>query len=293
MKILLAIDSSGASQYVISEAACRPWPSGTVLCIQTVIDMWNWIGPPELAEEAKRQAKSLVAAVACELRQSGYEVLSEIDTNLAKRAIPEYAWEWEADLIMVGFHRSNAVSRFLLGSVAHAVLRAAPCSVEIVRPSPKGKPASSRGMRIMVGTDGSDCSQKALCAVATRPWPPETVVKVISVRQPVFPESGIQDLTDDILEDERRRADDALTSARQTLRSAKLKLCDSSGTLFGEPRTVLLDEAKSWGADLIVVGSHGRHGFDRVLLGSVSEAVAMHAHCSVEVIRDSANAGAS
>jgi nucleotide-binding universal stress UspA family protein len=293
MRVLLAIDSSGASQYVIAEAACRPWPSGTVLCIQTVIDMWDWIGAPELAEEAKRQAKLLVAAAAYELRQCGYEVLSQIDTNLAKRAIPEYAWKWGADLIMVGFHRSNAVSRFLLGSVAHAVLRAAPCSVEIVRPSPRGLPSSSRGMKIVVGTDGSNCSQKAVCAIATRPWPPETMVKVISVRQPVFPESGIQDLTDDILEDERRRAEDAFASARRTLSSAKLKLCDSSGILFGEPRTVLLDEAKSWGADLIVVGSHGRHGFDRVLLGSVSEAVAMHAHCSVEVIRDSANAGAS
>jgi nucleotide-binding universal stress UspA family protein len=43
--------------------------------------------------------------------------------------------------------------------------------------------------------------------------------------------------------------------------------------------------ADLWGADLIVVGSHGRRGVDRYLMGSVSEAVALHAHCSVEVVR--------
>lgn len=48
---------------------------------------------------------------------------------------------------------------------------------------------------------------------------------------------------------------------------------------------MILDEATHWGADLIVVGSHGRRGVDRFLLGSVSEAVALHAACSVEVIR--------
>jgi nucleotide-binding universal stress UspA family protein len=55
--------------------------------------------------------------------------------------------------------------------------------------------------------------------------------------------------------------------------------------LLGGPRSVIIDEADKWGADLIVVGSHGHRGFERFLLGSVSEGVARHAHCSVEVIR--------
>jgi nucleotide-binding universal stress UspA family protein len=53
----------------------------------------------------------------------------------------------------------------------------------------------------------------------------------------------------------------------------------------GHPKQVLLDEAEKWGADLIVVGSHGRRGLDRFLLGSVSQAVALHARCSVEIVR--------
>jgi nucleotide-binding universal stress UspA family protein len=54
---------------------------------------------------------------------------------------------------------------------------------------------------------------------------------------------------------------------------------------LGEPCGVILDTAKKWGADLIVLGSHGRRGLDRFLLGSVSEAVAIHAACSVQVVR--------
>jgi nucleotide-binding universal stress UspA family protein len=46
-----------------------------------------------------------------------------------------------------------------------------------------------------------------------------------------------------------------------------------------------VDLAKEWKADLIVLGSHGRRGMDRILMGSVSENVAIHAHCSVEVVR--------
>ncbi|HEX5084219.1 MAG TPA: universal stress protein [Blastocatellia bacterium] len=53
----------------------------------------------------------------------------------------------------------------------------------------------------------------------------------------------------------------------------------------GSPKEVILDESESWDADLIVLGSHGYGGWRRFLLGSVSHAVATHAHCSVEIVR--------
>ena len=56
-------------------------------------------------------------------------------------------------------------------------------------------------------------------------------------------------------------------------------------TRSGPARDVILDEAKAWDADLIVLGSHGYKGWQRFLLGSVSQAVATHAHCSVEIVR--------
>lgn len=56
-------------------------------------------------------------------------------------------------------------------------------------------------------------------------------------------------------------------------------------SLPGPPRIVILDEAETWGADLIVVGSHGYRAWERFLLGSVSQSVVSHANCCVEVVR--------
>src|SRR5689334_2155836 len=78
-------------------------------------------------------------------------------------------------------------------------------------------------------------------------------------------------------------AQDAVSSAEQVLKSAGLKV--TGEVLSGKPKDAILEHAQNWPADLIVVGSHGRRGFRRLLLGSVSEAVAMNAHCSVAVVR--------
>jgi len=60
--------------------------------------------------------------------------------------------------------------------------------------------------------------------------------------------------------------------------------------LPGSPRSVILEEAERWAADLIVVGSHGYGAWHRFLLGSVSQAIVSHAKCSVEVVRTRAHA---
>lgn len=59
--------------------------------------------------------------------------------------------------------------------------------------------------------------------------------------------------------------------------------------LSGSPKRVILEEAEAFGADLIVVGSHGHGALERFLLGSVSQAVALHAKCSVEIVRTRSN----
>ena len=55
--------------------------------------------------------------------------------------------------------------------------------------------------------------------------------------------------------------------------------------IAGSPKRMIVDEAENWNADLIVVGSHGYPAWERLLLGSVSQAVVSHAQCSVEVVR--------
>ena len=57
----------------------------------------------------------------------------------------------------------------------------------------------------------------------------------------------------------------------------------------GSPKQVIVEQAEQWGADLIVVGCHGFGPVKRFLLGSVSQAVAVHAPCSVEIVRAAAH----
>ena len=82
-----------------------------------------------------------------------------------------------------------------------------------------------------------------------------------------------------------RRSEQALASAEQVITGAGLPESSTVAVPTATPQELILKEAADWGADLIVLGSHGRRGLNRFLLGSVSEAVASHAPCSVEVIR--------
>jgi nucleotide-binding universal stress UspA family protein len=82
-----------------------------------------------------------------------------------------------------------------------------------------------------------------------------------------------------------QRAQGAVASAVQILSKTFPKVSESISVLLSGPKAVITEQADQTGADLIVVGSHGHRGVERFLLGSVSEAVALHAHCSVEVIR--------
>ena len=69
----------------------------------------------------------------------------------------------------------------------------------------------------------------------------------------------------------------------QTLRSAGLRA--EILVRRGNPADQILEEADTWGADCVFVGAKGTRGIERLLLGSVSSAVAARAHCSVEVVR--------
>jgi nucleotide-binding universal stress UspA family protein len=298
MRVLIAIDSSPASERVLDEAAARPWPEGTTFSVLNVVDVHRFARLPVLIEDARREADGLVKAGLQKLSRTGHKVLSKVIMGFPRRAISEYAKEWNADLIMAGSHGHSAIGRFLLGSVTQGILRTAPCSMEIVRSASAGTSFSSHPMKILLATDGSDCSVGAAHSVANRPWPDGTVMKVLSVEELIIPDGQVagyplssvypQSLLEELTNQSRDRACSAAKIAREILHRTGMKVLDDQGIELGEPRSVILDTATTWGADLIILGSHGRRGMDRFLLGSVSEAVAIHAHCSVEVVRSNA-----
>jgi nucleotide-binding universal stress UspA family protein len=149
-------------------------------------------------------------------------------------------------------------------------------------------------MRILVATDGSEFSLTALRSVANRPWPAGSVAKVISVpefilfKDPSYLETHeVKDLNKASMEDAKL----AIAAGVGILSGAELKVCSDVPTFEDRPYLVILNEAETWQADMIVVGSHGRTGFDRIVMGSVAEAVALHAKSSVEVIREQRSKG--
>jgi nucleotide-binding universal stress UspA family protein len=143
-------------------------------------------------------------------------------------------------------------------------------------------------MKILVAIDGSDFSQAALDSVIARPWPPATEVKVLNVVEPpsllMGREMGGYDPEFEVVwKALREQARHLVEKAVEKLRAAKFNV--SSELVEGDPKSQIIDIAHEWHADMIVLGSHGRTGINRFLMGSVSQGVVRHAHCSVEIIR--------
>jgi nucleotide-binding universal stress UspA family protein len=146
-------------------------------------------------------------------------------------------------------------------------------------------------MKILLAIDDSKSSQAAMQSVMAMAWPPGTEIKVLNVVEPpsLLMEremSGPDPEFEEVWKALREQAKDLVAKATEALRKPGWNI--SPALEEGDPKSKIIDLANEWHADLIVVGSHGRKALHRFLLGSVSEAVARHAHCSVEIIRASA-----
>jgi nucleotide-binding universal stress UspA family protein len=144
-------------------------------------------------------------------------------------------------------------------------------------------------VKILLAIDDSRFSQAAIQAVLMTARPHETEVRVLHVLEPILLPLEAQTWTSlpvysEMMQQQRGDASELVKRAAESLQAAGFKQA-SHAVEDGNPKVVIVDEAKKWGADLIVLGSHGRKGLDRFLLGSVSEAVARHALCSVEIVR--------
>lgn len=146
-------------------------------------------------------------------------------------------------------------------------------------------------MKILLATDGSECSSLATRSVAERPWPQGSEIRVVTVAElpiAVAPESWIlpEGYFEEIERASQQQARQALdTAASEIQRSQGDAVVVSTALLHGVPKHAIIEEAEQWGADLIVVGSHGYGALERFLLGSVSHSIAHHARCSVEIVR--------
>jgi nucleotide-binding universal stress UspA family protein len=286
MKLLIAVDSAISTEVIVGAVGVRSWPDGTTAHVLSVVvdadvpeEVWReeGYGKRAVRREMERRGEQINALAVERLKEVGIPAEVVVTRGDPRQLIPFFARKWSSDLIFVRAHVRKDLAHWMLGSVARAVVTTAPCTVQIVRDPGEDRALSlDSGWRVLLATDGSETSAAATRALAARPWPEGSEFRVVSVEEPW------------VLKPSRARSLEAISSAEQVLASAGLKA--TGAVLSGNAKEAILDEAQRWAADLIVVGSHGRRGFKRLLLGSVSEAVAMNAHCSVVVVRDPARA---
>lgn len=140
-------------------------------------------------------------------------------------------------------------------------------------------------MKILLATDGSKFSDAAARSVARQFRPQDAEVRVLSVVEPISetvpPQMSPHYYPE--LQDQVAEAKEMTERTAKMLADAGFEV--STSVVTGDAKAVILEEAADWKADLIVLGSHGRTGLERFLLGSVSEAIARHTRCSVEIVR--------
>ncbi|HTR49473.1 MAG TPA: universal stress protein [Kofleriaceae bacterium] len=229
------------------------------------------------AEEARRLDERLEA-----LRGRGVAAELVSRTGAPGEVVAQIAAERHAELVVAGTHGLTGISRFLLGSVANAILRHAPCDVLVCR----GTSGPTAFQRPLVATDFSPAAARALRNASELTAPGAAIDVVHAWQLPAgswgatllgqarFPWSTVRDA---VVSAARTQADQLVAGNAALGRTIHVELVQ------GPPASVITHAAERGGYDLIALGTHGHRGFRRLLLGSVAESTIRHAPCSVLV----------
>jgi nucleotide-binding universal stress UspA family protein len=302
MKILIAYDGSAHAEAAVSDLSRAGMPAAGEARVLTIADL---LLPPALAGRlvdgepepaslrdapahavaALRSAREVARKGAAHARTAlpGWTVTAVADAGEAAWSIIHESDIWQPDLVVVGSEGRGAVGRFLMGSVSHKVLTEGGRSIRIARPR---EGSAGRPPRLLVGVDGSTGSKNVLATVAARRWPPGSealLVCAVDTRLALAPPHAFAD--------QLAANREVLEQSAAALRKSSPDLTVATVVREGDPKSLLLEQAEEWRADSIFLGARGLGATERILLGSVSTAVAMRARCSVEVIYGPAAGG--
>lgn len=248
--------------YYLPDATLHPFPEISSLGAESL---------QHLREGAQERLDRMIASTV----SGGERIRSRAVAGTPEQAINAVAEEVDADLVIVGATRLGRVGRFLLGTTAQRVVRSSPAPVLVMRSTEWREPR-----KILFATDLSPASASAA-----------TVGLTLSRALGIDPEKRfVLVLGYDLMPPPplSRTAYDEAAAAE--LRTFVQTLPVDAGQVDariakGEPTEALVSDAETWGADLLVLGTHGRSGLPRLLIGSVAEFVVKRAPCDVLVVR--------
>lgn len=288
-RILVAVDQSEPGQTGVRFAARLARDHGGHLILVHAFDSVRLITQTDsyvdrsIITDLKLEGQAILksaAELAC-----GFDVEAEqqLEQGHAVDVILTVAKTSATTLIVMGTHGRRGIGRWVGGSTTEGVLRTSAIPVLTVRPETYGRDERRCFERVFVGVDDSEPSDAAVHTVLE--LPPEDrqhvtfcgIVDVESIRS--APTRYFVQLRDDLFEQADAIVDKAVASARMFGIEAEKRIVE--GTIDD----ALISVAKDDRAELIVLGSHGRRGIRRFLLGSVAESVVQSAPVPVLVVR--------
>lgn len=295
-RILLATDFSAGAGRALAYASFFASAWEAHLDLLHVIPLWpdadllGALDRPKL-DQIREEITRRLDGLGSQLRRAGVKSLAHQDQGMPSERIIAAAQTYNANLVVVGSHGRSNLEHILLGSVAERVVKGAPCPVLTVRASHLGAKNSSsheraddiRIRRILLASDLSECSLPAVdyaVQLANTFSASVTILHVIEWRS-----LGASFTVDDFTEWDRLREsiESRLSDMAEQLRS---KGATAQCVLkTGSPADAILDLAKEQACDMVVMGTHGRRGVSRLLIGSVAEAVLRRADCPVLTVK--------
>ncbi len=264
--LLLATDGSTFSEGAIREALKLAQKCSSRLFIVSVVitNLEFEVTMPQVIEKEDKEARKHLEAIKARAAKEGIScdiVVTHGDDPY--QDIVRWASENHADMIIVGRHGRTGLLRLMMGSVTAKVIGHAPCNILVVSPA-----VSTEFRDILVATDGSLYSKAAVREAISIAKRCNSRLFAVSVAHS---------------DGEIKSARDNVQMASELASQEGLKI--EGAAVIGKSYEAIVDMAKKKQADLIVVGSHGRRGLERLLMGSVTERVIGHSGTAVLVAK--------
>lgn len=243
--------------------------------------------PPDVLEEVRTQARNRLDDTAEGLRAAGLDVVTHLSKQQPRDAVPRLAGELEADLIVMGTRGHGGVKQVLLGSVAQQTIREAPCPVMTVSERVTVE-TPFHFHRILVPTDFSTAQDSALAIARDLAGTGDDAAEIV-VAHAIFVPPEIESEIEQSGESMRRALNEPALARIEALVNELIGQGHRARgrVLMGKPDEAVVSEARESGADLIVMGTHGRSGLSHFILGSVAERVVRSAPCPTVTVKPS------